>query len=88
MLQNCKKFCKSLTKANMINEAAMQLASLSTTELYEQYHVTSPAVQPKNKLPRDFLINTLLARRFGQTAIEQHLSTPVIVNNPPWSARR
>ena len=47
----------------------MALASLTTSSLvalYQGHH------QYKCTLPRDFLINTLLVREFGQEAITNH----------------
>lgn len=87
MLQNCKKFCKSLTKANMINEAAMQLMSLDTSVLVSKYYDGS-VVKTKHQLPRDYIITSLLIRQFGEEAIQQHSQIHPTLTHPTWSNRK
>lgn len=45
-------------------------ASLSTHDLAQLYYSKQPSVPAK--LPRDFMINTLLVREFGQSAYDSH----------------
>lgn len=72
MLQNFKKFSRSSQKDNMtdtITTKGLAYASLSTHDLAQLYYKQPVSA---TKLPRDFMINTLLVRDFGQSAYDQH----------------
>ena len=71
-MQNFKKFSQSTKKDSMSNQFAlkgMALASLDTHALAQLYHNCKPS---RTSLPRDFMINTLLVREFGQVAYDDH----------------
>lgn len=55
---------------NRISAQGLAYASLSTHDLAQLYYSKQPSIPAK--LPRDFMINTLLVREFGQTAYDSH----------------
>lgn len=55
--------------SNSISMRGMALSSLATHELARLYGQLQPS---RVTLPRDFMINTLLVREFGQDAYDDH----------------
>ena len=58
---------------NSITSQGLAYASLSTHELAKLYYNNQPPVV--TKLPRDFMINTLIVRQFGQAAYDSHAAS-------------
>lgn len=55
--------------SNTISMRGMALSFLHTNELARLYNHNRPSVVA---MPRDFMINTLLIREFGQDAYDDH----------------